>query len=145
MLFVATSEHDYRDLELNSDEKPMRLNSMPTSDLSVRRIIRDAIGPRLDRNTIREVTSKRGMPFHTDLADSGDPIPFTITYPTSIEEHERLSEMPLAPRKEKQTAQNAPKNEPKPASVDSKEHKRRRAVLKRILAKNKDLESFEAA
>ena len=74
-----------------------------------------------------------------------DPLPFKITYPTSVEEHERLSQMPLTTEKERRMERHVPTLEPKPVPIDSEEDKRRLAVLERLLARKKDLESWEAA
>lgn len=145
VLFSASCEDDFRDLQLQSDEEPKQLGSITSSGLSVRKTIRDDIRPSLERNKIRDITKGEGRAFYAGSARKGDPLPFTIAYATSIEQHERLSHMPVMVLEDTIAASNAPEPKPEPLRLGGEGDKRRLAVLKKLLTKKRDLESFEAA
>ena len=145
ILFSATCEDDFRDLQLQSDEEPQQTGIAVTSaGLSVRRTAQEQIRPRLSRNKIREISRKEGCAFYAGSARNGDPLPFKIVYPTSRDEHERISEMPMRPEHNVAPNGNGKKRKRPPAQLNSPERKQRQEKLRKLLAKKKELESWEA-
>ena len=140
--FSASCEDDFRELELQSDEEPKQLGSFTTAGLSVRKTVRDEIRPRLERNKARKINRTNGWAYFSGSARDGDPLPFKIAYATTVEEHKRLSHMPITPPEDTPTrAKETPA--PPAVPVDNAAHKRRQHILRKILVAAKDRESWE--
>ena len=143
--FSASCEDDFRDLELQSDDEIKQIGSVTMASLSVRKTVRDELRPRLERNKIREITRRDGWAFFTGSARKGDPLPFKIAYPTTIEEHERLSLMPITPTGNGIVGESECLKSPRLPSkaVDTEERKKRHDIVRQIIRAKQELERWE--
>ena len=112
--------------------------------LSVSNQVSEFRDPKIERN---DVLGAASTPMELYLIEFGEghkePRRVRFTPPWTVEDWEEMENRPLPTRDKASTSALTPP--PKPAPINSKERKRRVAVLTRLLAKKKDLESFEVA